>query len=320
MNTILSGIQPTGTLHLGNYLGALKSWRAMVSENKNLFFAIVDMHAITVFNNPSSLKESILRTFAGMLACGLNPKEHKNIKIFQQSRIGAHAELAWIISCNTPLGWLDRMTQYKEKTKEHKERECLGLYAYPCLMAADILLYNTDLVPVGEDQKQHIELTRDIAIRFNSLYKEEIFKIPAPYISSAKRIMSLDNGTAKMSKSGKSEFSRINIEDSPETILSKVMKAKTGDIDSAEVKNLLVIYKELVGYEYTFDTELQFSRFKKELAEIIIDTFSPISLKMKDFLKDSSELFKMLKMYSNEVEIIASQNLENIKRRIGFII
>jgi tryptophanyl-tRNA synthetase len=319
MSIVFSGIQPTGMLHIGNYLGALKPWKEMITEDKSFFFSIVDMHAITVFNDPAILQESIIRTFAGLLACGLDPRENKNIKIFQQSRVSAHAELSWIISCNTPLGWLDRMTQYKEKTKEHKERECLGLYAYPCLMAADILLYNTDIVPVGEDQKQHLELTRDIAIRLNSLYKKEVFKIPAPSISSAKRVMSLNEGNNKMSKSNKSEASRINLEDSSEIILNKVMKAKTGNIDSIEVKNLLTIYKEMSGKDYIAEGEIQFSQFKKELAEIIIEALAPISLKMKNLLKNPIELSQMLKEYSSEVEKIACKNLQLIKREIGFI-
>jgi tryptophanyl-tRNA synthetase len=175
MKTVFSGIQPTGVLHIGNYLGAIKNWKRIIkNSNHRFFFSIVDLHAITVYQKPEELRESILSTFALYLACGISGK---NVVVFQQSAVKQHAELAWVLSCNTPLGWLDRMTQYKDKTAENKERACLGLYSYPILMAADILLYQTDIVPVGEDQKQHIELTRDIAIRFNEKYGN-VFQVP----------------------------------------------------------------------------------------------------------------------------------------------
>jgi tryptophanyl-tRNA synthetase len=319
MKTVFSGIQPTGSLHLGNYLGAIKPWKEMINSHKNynFLFSIVDLHAITVFQNPAELKKSVLQTFASYIASGVNPLESKNVKVFQQSFVPHHSELAWIISCNTPLGWLDRMTQYKDKTKENKERECLGLYAYPCLMAADILLYNTNIVPVGEDQKQHLELTRDIATRMNNLYGKQIFTIPEVKISEAKRVMSLKDGAKKMSKSDASEGSRINLTDSKEEIQNKIAKATTGLPESPEVQNLLLIYKEFAGLDYKFEGEIRFGNFKKELTELIISEIVPISNEIKKLLNDVSFLEKTLLQCSGDVLEIAKVNMQNIKNVIG---
>jgi tryptophanyl-tRNA synthetase len=320
MKTVFSGIQPTGSLHLGNYLGAIKPWKEMIKTHKNynFLFSIVDLHAITVFQNPAELKKSVLQTFASYIASGINPLENKNVEVFQQSLVPEHNELAWILSCNTPLGWLDRMTQYKDKTKENKERECLGLYAYPCLMAADILLYNTNIVPVGEDQKQHLELTRDIAIRVNNLYKKDIFIIPEVKISEAKRVMSLKDGAKKMSKSDVSEGSRINLTDTKEEIQNKIAKATTGLPESPEVQNLLLIYKEFAGLDYKFESEIRFGDFKKELTELITSEIMPISNEIKKLLSDVSFLEKTLLQCSGDVLEIAKVNMRNIKNAIGF--
>ena len=226
MKTVFSGIQPTGSIHLGNYLGAIKNWKNIIDADKSsqFFFSIVDLHAITIHQNPQELRDAILGTFAMYVACEISGK---NITVFQQSMVSQHAKLAWVISCNLQMGFLDRMTQYKEKTDNNKERACLGLYSYPVLMAADILLYNTNIVPVGEDQIQHIELARDIAIKFNSKYGK-VFTVPEYILTKAKRVMSLKDGTKKMSKSDDSDLSRINLLDTPETIIKKIQKAKSG--------------------------------------------------------------------------------------------
>lgn len=319
MEVIFSGIQPTGSLHLGNYLGAIKPWNKMIkkSPNSQFLFSIVDMHAITVFQHPEDLKHSILQTFATYLACGVNPLENKNVKIFKQSDVKEHTELAWILFCNTPLGWLDRMTQYKDKTKDNKERECLGLYSYPCLMAADILLYNTSVVPVGEDQKQHLELTRDIAARMNNLYKTELFKMPEISISDFKRVMSLKDGSKKMSKSESSDFSRINLTDGIDSISQKISKATTGTLESLEVKNLLKIYKEFAGFEYTYEGEIKFAHFKKELADLIIAELLPITQQVKIYMDDKPYIESLILKFGEEVSQIASSNMQRIKKIIG---
>lgn len=318
MAVVFSGIQPTGNLHLGNFFGAIKPWISEVEKHSSntFFFSIVDMHAITIFQNPKEFTQSILNTFAIYLACGL--KISTNVSIFQQSKVSQHAELGWILSCNTPLGWLDRMTQYKDKTAKNKERECLGLYAYPCLMASDILLYNTNFVPVGEDQKQHVELARDIAIRMNHLYNQNIFTIPEAKISEAKRVMSLKDGTKKMSKSDEAESSRISITEENEDIAKKIAKATTGNIESAEVKNLLLIYKEVFGKEYQFEGEIKFSAFKSELTAGLISMLSPIREEYKRLTKDRGELCKMLQESSMKVQEVASKNMNRVKSIIGF--
>ena len=319
MAVVFSGIQPSGNLHIGNFLGAIKSWKEEVlkTPSNTFFFCIVDMHAITVHQTPAHLANSILQTFALYLASGLNISS--NVHIFQQSKVPQHAELSWIISCNTPLGWLDRMTQYKDKTKENKEREALGLYAYPCLMAADILLYNTGLVPVGEDQKQHIEFTRDIALRMNHLYGQDLFLIPEIKISSAKRIMSLKDGSKKMSKSDTAESSRINIIDEPDTIAAKIAKATTGALNSPEVINLLTIYKEVTGAEYKHEGEIKFSTFKKELTEGLNEMLSPIRIEYKRLINEREALAKSLEESSFAVGEIAARNMNKIKSIIGYV-
>lgn len=318
MTIVFSGIQPTGNLHLGNYLGAIKNWQKSILTNPgyNYLFSIVDLHAITIHQDPASLRNSILSTYAMYIACGI---EGKNITVFQQSAVSEHAELAWILSCNLQLGYLDRMTQYKEKTVSHKERACLGLYSYPVLMAADILLYSTQIVPVGEDQTQHIELTRDVAIKFNKKYGKDIFTIPKYILTEAKRVMSLKDGTKKMSKSDESDFSRINLLDDAETIVNKIKKAKTGDIDSSEVKNLIGIYSAISGVIPT-DAEMQsMAKFKENLAEVIITELKPVQEKYHALIKDSSELQRMLKNGGNAAKEIASKNLARVYEEVGLL-
>ena len=311
-----SGIQPTGTIHIGNYLGAIKNWKNLISENttnSTFIFSIVDLHAITVFQKPENLRESILTTFATYLACGI---EGSNINVFQQSMIKEHCELAWILSCNLQIGFLDRMTQYKEKTHNNKERSCLGLYSYPVLMAADILLYNTNIVPVGEDQIQHIELTRDIAQKFNAQYGK-ILTIPEAKLTNAIRVMSLRDGTKKMSKSDESDLSRINLLDSPEIIANKIQKSKTGQENSPEVKNLFTIYEAFTGEKANFDIANNSSAFKKALTEAITCELTPIQKKFNELIQDKTYLLEQLKNNCEKISNIASTNLNNVYKVIG---
>lgn len=316
LQTVFSGIQPTGALHIGNYLGAVKNWKNLIiQEHSSFFFSIVDLHAITVFQNPEALRANILSTFALYLACGI---EGPNITVFQQSAVKEHAELAWILSCNTPIGWLDRMTQYKDKTAKNKERACLGLYSYPVLMAADILLYKTNIVPVGDDQKQHVELTRDIAIRFNQTYGD-VLVIPEVKIQKeTKRIMSLRDGTKKMSKSDESDFSRINMLDNPDTVMQKIKKAKTGDLSSPEIKNLLGIYYAFIGQDYDPGAlEKNTSAFKNDVADAIIAELQPIQKKYDILMEDKHSLQKKLNGYNQKAELAAKTNMTEIRRLIG---
>lgn len=315
---IFSGIQPTGVLHIGNYLGAIKNWRKLILENPsdNFIFSIVDLHAITLFQKPQELRQSILETFAMYIACGI---EGSNVNVFQQSSVKEHSELAWILSCNVQIGHLDRMTQYKEKTAHHKERACVGLYSYPILMAADILLYNTDIVPVGNDQLQHIELTRDIAQAFNAKYGK-IFTIPKAKLtenSFVQRVMSLRDGTKKMSKSDDSDLSRINLLDSPELIVQKIKKAKTGEVDSPEVKNLFGIYEAITGKKPNFDIVNNSASFKNDLAQAIIAELTPIQEKFHNLIKNKDFLLTQMKQNGQELSQMASQNLQKVQHAIG---
>ena len=315
---IFSGIQPTGVLHIGNYLGAIKNWRNLILENPNddFIFSIVDLHAITLFQKPDDLRKSILETFAMYLACGI---EGNNVNVFQQSSVKEHCELAWILSCNVQIGHLDRMTQYKEKTTNHKERACVGLYSYPILMAADILLYNADIVPVGNDQLQHIELTRDVAQAFNAKYGK-IFTIPKAKLtetSAVQRVMSLRDATKKMSKSDESDLSRINLLDSPELIMQKIKKAKTGEADSPEVKNLFGIYEAITGQKPNFDIVNHSAVFKNELANAIIAELSPIQEKFYDLMRNQDYLHAQLKKNGEDLSQIALKNLQIIQSAIG---
>ena len=328
---VFSGVQPTGNLHLGNYLGAMKNF-VELQKKTNCIYSIVDLHAITVFQDPKELNNSILETVAGFIACGLDFK--KSI-IFNQSSVSEHAELAWIFNCVSRLGWLNRMTQFKEKAGTNKENASVGLYVYPNLMAADILLYKATHVPVGDDQKQHLELCRDIANKFNNDFgSSEFFPIPEPLIhKNFSRVMSLRDGKKKMSKSEESDYSRINLQDSEDEIEKKIKKAKT---DSSaipsdkknlekrpEALNLLNIYSSITNS--TLEKTLKemegkdFSQFKKKLTDVLIATICPIGKKIKQLNKDKVQLVSILKEGSVKAKTIAGKNLKEIKEIVGFI-
>jgi tryptophanyl-tRNA synthetase len=321
---VFSGIQPSGDLHLGNYLGALKRWVDAQDETDNIF-CIVDMHAITVPQDPTELRKKIRELAAIYFAAGLDPEKST---VFVQSDISAHAELGWILNCYTPTGWLNRMTQFKDKAGDQQESVSTGLYDYPVLMAADILLYGTDEVPVGEDQKQHVELTRDIAQRFNGLYGET-FKLPEPKISQiASRVMSLDDPTKKMSKSNPSANSRINLLDDPELIRSKIMKATTDsegivkfDESRPGVYNLLEIYENLTQksreeIEQHFEGK-GYGDFKKEVAEVVVEALRPIQEKYRELMANPETIEKMLQEGANKIRPMAEETLQEVKTKVG---
>ena len=329
---IFSGVQPTGNLHLGNYLGAIKNFVKLSNENENqCIFCVVDLHAITVKQEPEELKKNIRETVATFIASGIDPK--KNI-IFNQSRVPAHSEAAWILSCVARMGWLNRMTQFKEKAGKDKEKASVGLYSYPVLMAADILLYDATHVPVGDDQKQHLELCRDIAQKFNNDFKSESFlQVPEPLIQKEfSRIMSLKDGSKKMSKSELSDLSRINLTDTKDEIINKIKKAKTDplpmpknvkELDGrAEAKNLLGIYASITNS--TLDRTIEnfagknFSEFKEKLSEALVDEIEPISVEIKKLLNDQLYLDNILYDGADRANIIASQKIKNIKEILGF--
>ena len=323
---VFSGIQPTGKITIGNYLGAIKNWLTM-QQQYDCLFCIVDLHSLTSNFNPQELQESIKYNIALYIAAGLNPDD---VTIFQQSKISEHSELAWILSCFTQMGWLNRMTQFKDKAGKNKETANLGLYSYPVLMAADILLYNTDIVPVGEDQKQHIELTRDIAISFNKKVDKEIFTIPDVVMNSkAKRIMSLKDASNKMSKSDPSDLSRINMSDNEELIRKKIRKAKTDDIpnisynvtERPEISNLVNIYScfteinvEEVVKNFKF---MKNSEFKEALADVIIRKICPINKEAIKIMEDKKYLEQIIKNGTMKAKAIAEKNISRVKQIIG---
>lgn len=326
---ILSGIQPTGNLTLGNYLGALKPWVDAQHDAEN-FYCIVDMHAITVPQDPKELHEATLELAAAYIASGLDP--HKNA-IFVQSSVPAHAELGWMLNCHTPMGWLKRMTQFKDKAGKNQESIGTGLFTYPTLMAADILLYHATHVPVGEDQKQHVELTRDIAVSFNQKYGN-VFTVPEPVIPKvAARVKSLRDGTKKMSKSDPSDASRINLSDDADTIRNKIRGAKTdtgvmpgsteGFEGRPEVENLVEIYAVLSGITtqdvLTQFNEQQFSPFKNALADLLVAKITPIGNRMKELLGDQGELLNILGKGRDKAAIIANKTLSEAKKAMGFV-
>ena len=331
MDRIFSGVQPTGNLHLGNYLGAIKNWVSL-QKDFECIFCIVDLHAITIKQDPKELENNTIEVTAAYLASGINPK--KTI-IFNQSSVSAHTELTWLLSCFTPIGWLNRMTQFKEKAGKRKDNAVLGLYSYPVLMASDILSYKATHVPVGEDQKQHLELARDIAGVFNQTYNIDFFPLPKPQIfGTATRVMSLRNGENKMSKSDESDYSRINITDNNDLINLKIQKAKTDphplpskkeELENRpETVNLLGIYSALKNekFEKTMGEMAgkDFSNFKKLLAELVISEIEPISKKMNDYLKNKDYLKKILKEGAEKADYISSRNLLEIKKIIGLLI
>ena len=329
---IFSGVQPTGNLHLGNYLGAIKNFVELNNDNKNkCIFCVVDLHAITVNQDPKLLRNNIRETVATFIACGIDP--NKSI-IFNQSQVSAHSEAAWILSCVARMGWLNRMTQFKEKAGKDKEKASIGLYSYPVLMAADILLYNTTHVPVGDDQKQHLELCRDIAQKFNNDFEvENFFTLPEPLIQKEfSRIMSLKDGTKKMSKSELSDLSRINLTDEKDEILNKIKKAKTDalpmpstieELDKRpEAKNLLVIYSSITSSSLEKSVKLfsrkNFSEFKENLSEIIIDKISPIKAEIKKLLSEKEYLDSILSEGCRKADVISSKKMKKIKEIVGF--
>lgn len=326
MKKVFSGIQPTGHLHLGNYLGAIKNWVEM-QNGYDCIYCIVDLHAITQPQNPQELQVAIYETLAAYIASGLDPV--KNI-IFLQSTVPAHSELAWILSSLAPLGWLNRMTQFKDKAGKDKESAPLGLFSYPVLMAADILLYKADCVPVAYDQKQHLELTRDLAGLFNRHTKSKFFTLPEftpPKVAT--RIMSLCDGTKKMSKSDISDYSRINLTDDADLIALKLQKAKSDSfhrltydkVERPEASNLIDIYAALANIPIEKVVELfvesNFSQFKKSLAELIIDKIAPITMEISRLMKDRGYLQDILKDGEEKANAIANRNMTEIKKLMG---
>ena len=329
---IFSGVQPTGNLHLGNYLGAIKNFVDLNNDTQNeCIFCVVDLHAITVSQNPKDLKSNIYETVATFVASGIDPK--KSI-IFNQSQVSAHSEAAWILSCVARMGWLNRMTQFKEKAGKDKEKASIGLYSYPVLMAADILLYDSTHVPVGDDQKQHLELCRDIAQKFNNDYKiENFFIVPEPLIKKEfSRIMSLKDGLRKMSKSEASDLSRINLTDDKDQIINKIKKAKTDTLPlpskieelekRPEAKNLIGIYSSLMNNTLQKSIDefagKNFSEFKEKLSDVVVNEINPISLKIKELLDDKVFLEKILKEGFEKANEIASKKIKKIHEIVGF--
>ena len=329
---IFSGVQPTGNLHLGNYLGAIKNFVELNNNKENeCIFCVVDLHAITIKQDKDELTNNIRETAATFIASGIDPI--KSI-IFNQSKVHAHAEGSWILSCMAPMGWLNRMTQFKEKAGKDKEKASVGLYIYPILMASDILLYDSTHVPVGEDQKQHLELTRDIAQKFNKDFNcDDFLKVPEPLIKkNFSRIMSLKDGLKKMSKSDPSDLSRINLTDSNDEIINKIKKAKTDSLpipneeqalkERPEAKNLLSIYSSISNQtlEKTLDEfgGKNFSDFKNKLAENLSSKISPISNEIKKLINDKQYLDKTLQEGANKAEEISSQKIKEMKKILGF--
>jgi tryptophanyl-tRNA synthetase len=322
---VFSGIQPTGNIHLGNYLGAIRNWVATQEEFENIF-CIVDLHAITLPIDAQELHFNSRKLAALYLACGLDPK-HCNF--FIQSHVRQHAEASWIMSCFTPMGWLNRMTQFKSKAGDHVDTVDTGLYCYPVLMACDILLYQTHLVPVGDDQRQHIELTRDLAQRFNSCYQQRVFTIPEASIGQAgARVMALDDPTSKMSKSAPDPNSRINLLDDPKTIKKKIGRATTDslrlvtfDPERPGITNLLTIYQALTGQEQSvIEAEFEgkgYGDFKAALTERLVATLSPIQQRYNELINDLPTLEGILKQGADNVRPIAEATLQQMKTVIG---
>jgi tryptophanyl-tRNA synthetase len=329
---VVSGIQPTGNLHLGNYLGAIKRWVKLqdeVANPENLLIFLADLHAITVYNDPAELRANVNGMAAALIACGIDPER---TILFNHARVPAHPEMAWILSCTARVGWMNRMTQFKEKAGKNRKGSSVGLYAYPILQAADVLLYQATHVPVGEDQKQHVELMRDIALKFNSDYDVDLFTIPEPLIGeTAARIMSLRDGNIKMGKSDPSDMSRINLNDDSDAIAQKIRKAKTDAEplpDSLEALkgrpealNLVTIYAALTDRTPQSVVEAfagqGFGAFKPALAELVIETIAPIRAKLKDFEADPAALEAILAAGSEKAAALAAPTLEGAYRALG---
>jgi tryptophanyl-tRNA synthetase len=336
---VFSGVQPTGNLHLGNYLGAITRFVAL-QERYDCIYCVVDLHAITVWQDPAELPNNIRDVTAAFLACGIDPK--RNI-VFNQSQVPEHAELAWIFNCVARMGWLNRMTQFKEKAGKDRENASVGLYAYPILMAADILAYRATHVPVGEDQKQHLELTRDIAQKFNNDFAASIrahghgdafFPLTEPLISGpATRVMSLRDGTKKMSKSDPSEYSRINLTDDADTIAQKIRKAKTdpqplpsepaGFKDRPEAENLLGIYAALADVSEAQALKefagAQFSTFKTALIDLSVAKLGPVAAEMKRLSADPGHIDAVLADGAARAQVMAAETMKAVKDIVGFV-
>ncbi len=329
---VFSGVQPTGNIHLGNYLGAIKQFVELQNSDFETIYCLVDLHAITTWQNPSDLVNATRELTATFIACGLNP--NKSI-LFNQSKVSSHTELAWIFNCVARMGWLNRMTQFKDKAGKNREKVSVGLFSYPTLMAADILAYHATHVPVGEDQKQHLELARDIAIKFNNDFQTiDFFPTPEPIIKGvATRVMSLRNGTQKMSKSDPSDFSRICLTDSPDVIIKKIQKAKTdatplpdnlADLQNRpEATNLLNIYSALANQEIEitlqeFGGQL-FSKFKPKLSELAVETLSPISDKINKILMDTNYIDDILKQGAVKARVLSQPIIDRTYEIVGLL-
>jgi len=329
-NRIFSGVQPTGSLHLGNYLGAIRNW-ARLQDEFEAIYCVVDLHAVTAPHDPKELSRATREVTAGLIASGIDPA--RSI-IFNQSMVPEHAELSWLFNCVARLGWLNRMTQFKEKAGKNREQASVGLYAYPVLMAADILAYKATHVPVGEDQKQHLELTRDIAQSFNSTYGLDFFPLPEPQIfGSATRVMSLRDGTKKMSKSDESDYSRINMTDGADEIAQKIRKARTdpdplpGTVDGLaerpEALNLVSIYAALEDIE--IDQVIQeyqgqgFSTFKKALADLAVVRLGPVGNEMKRLTAESGEIDKVLADGAERATQLSRPIVAEVREIMGFL-
>ena len=331
---VLSGMQPTNTLHLGNYLGALKNW-VRLQDQMPCLYCVVDLHALTTeagYGKAQELTHSTREVAAAYIAAGVDPKRSP---VFNQSQVPEHAELTWIFNCVARLGWMDRMTQFKEKSGKHKERSSVGLYTYPVLMAADILIYKATHVPVGADQKQHLELSRDIAQKFNNDFDApDFFPLPEPVITgAATRVMSLRDGSKKMSKSDESDMSRINLTDDATTIADKIRRARTDPNplpyskeelkDRPEAENLLNIYAALADQDR--DAVIrefaggQFSTFKQALADLTVAKIGPVTAEMRRLLADPAEIDRILKSSAERARAIAAPVMDEVKRRVGFI-
>ncbi|MEL6582585.1 MAG: tryptophan--tRNA ligase [Pseudomonadota bacterium] len=328
---VFSGIQPSGSLTLGNYLGAIKRFVEMQNDGIETIYCMVDLHAVTVWQDPKELAHNTRELAAAYIACGLDPQ--RSI-LFNQSQVSAHAELGWLFNCVARLGWMNRMTQFKDKAGKNAKKASLGLYAYPSLMAADILVYKATHVPVGEDQKQHVELTRDIAAKFNHDYGAEVFPQPEPIIQgAATRVMSLRDGSKKMSKSDPSDASRINLTDDADTIAKKIRKAKTdpeplpetveGLEGRAEARNLVNIYAALSGQS---SAEVlaefggaQFGTFKPALADLAVEELAPVSARMAELMADQAEIDRILCDGANRAAELAEPVITEAKAAMGMV-
>ena len=325
---VFSGVQPTGEIHLGNYLGAIKQFLGFQDKSDSIF-CIVDQHAITIFQDPNELRRNVLSVLAIFIASGLDPQK---CTIFNQASVKEHSVLSWYLSCTARIGWLNRMTQFKDKAGKNRDNASLGLYAYPVLMAADILLYHADKVPVGDDQKQHLELTRDIAHKFNSDYNSEYFTLPEPIINeNAPRIMSLRDANNKMSKSDVSKYSRILLTDSNDEISNKINKAKSDSLrmptsidqlnDRPEINNLITIYSSISNLDKQNVVESfsdkEISIFKSELKDVVINLVEPIASSIKEILADQAYLKSVLDKGSSKAKDRASKTISEINELMG---